>query len=118
MNRSWINLIIIAILTIVGIVAYQFYISLTGQNVDLNKPFTTQPLVADLGEQALRFLATQQDLVEYSNSDLDTVAADPASKETLNATPVPTDMLISEEVILIDDEAEITPTPEEIIVID
>jgi hypothetical protein len=117
MNRSWINLVIIAILTIVGIVSYQFYISLTGQNVDLNKPFTTQPLVADLGEEALRFLATQQTMVKYSNSDLDTVAADPASKEALNATPEPTDMPISEEVILID-ETEVTPTSEEIIIIE
>lgn len=102
MNRSWINLMIIAILTIVAIVSYQFYASLTGQNVDLNKPFTTQPLVADLGEQALRYLATQKSMVRYSNPDLDSVAADPASKASLSITTVPT----------------VTPTPEEIIVIE
>jgi hypothetical protein len=56
MNKNWLTLIIIAIITLLSVIGYQFYISITGQNTGFSK--TVMPINPDLGTSTLNAIQT------------------------------------------------------------
>lgn len=51
MNRTWIAFLILVIATIVGVIGYEFYISISGGNVSFDK--TVNQLPASLGAEKI-----------------------------------------------------------------
>ena len=70
MNKSWITLIGIAILTLLAIVGYEFYLSLTGVKSTFSKP-SLMILEEDLGIAELEYIETLEGVVLKEDSSLD-----------------------------------------------
>ena len=51
MNKNWLSLIIVAVVTLVGMIGYEFYISINGGNTDFSKTVTA--IDPDLGVTTL-----------------------------------------------------------------
>jgi len=51
MNKNWLTLIVIAIITTIIYMGYQFYFSLSGANITFDK--TIEPIEPDLGRNVL-----------------------------------------------------------------
>ena len=51
MNKNWLTLVVIALITILAVIGYEFYNSITGGNTDFNK--TVTPINSDLGVSTL-----------------------------------------------------------------
>lgn len=69
MSKSWIILIGIAILTLLAMIGYDFYNSISGNNVGFTKQVAQ--INPDLGEKQLQLLGTMDQKVLIKNSDLD-----------------------------------------------
>jgi predicted negative regulator of RcsB-dependent stress response len=69
MSKSWIALIVIAILSMLAMVGYDFYNSLSGNNIGFSKQ--VQQITPDLGQKQLQVLDTMDQKVLVKNADLD-----------------------------------------------
>lgn len=70
MNKTWITLIVMAMVTILLIVGYQFYISFSGQNVDFTKTLGSEKVSPNLGVTELEFLDTLEENVVVDDNEL------------------------------------------------
>lgn len=71
MNKTWITLIIVAVVTILAIVGYNFYRSISGDNLEFTKAVAGTPISPDLGTEQLEYLTVLQENVEVQSEDLD-----------------------------------------------
>ncbi|HLD03145.1 MAG TPA: hypothetical protein VJC17_00030 [Candidatus Dojkabacteria bacterium] len=69
MNRSWITLVVVAVVTLIIIAGYEFVNSLTGANLDFSKQVS--PIENDLGTQELIFLKGIKDNIQTPDENLD-----------------------------------------------
>ncbi|MCA9383574.1 hypothetical protein KC909_04355 [Candidatus Dojkabacteria bacterium] len=70
MNKTWVTLIIISLGTIMLMVAYQFYVSLSGQNVEFAKTLEN-PIDPNLGTFELDYLNSIRSNVQIENEELE-----------------------------------------------
>ncbi|MFQ5492960.1 MAG: hypothetical protein ACE5DX_02250 [Candidatus Dojkabacteria bacterium] len=71
MNRSWIALIVIAVVTMLGIIGYEFFQSLSGANVEFRRGIQTTELPADLGTKQLGFVGFLEESVLVKDAELE-----------------------------------------------
>lgn len=69
-ERTWFILIVIGFLEVLTFVGYQFYVSITGQNVDLVKKVNDEPIPASLGVENLEKLNSLQQNIIIQNEEL------------------------------------------------
>lgn len=69
-ERTWFILIVIGFLEVLIFVGYQFYVSITGQNVDLVKKVNDEPIPASLGVENLEKLNSLQQNIIIQNEEL------------------------------------------------
>lgn len=69
MNKNWLTLVIIAVITIIGIIVYQFYNSISGANADFNKSVTS--INSDLGMTTLNAVKKLDENVPVRDEALD-----------------------------------------------
>ena len=69
MNRPWITLVVIGVITLVIIAGYEFINSLSGGNLDFNKQVS--PIENDLGQNQLLFLSGLKNNVLVEDKTLD-----------------------------------------------
>ena len=70
MNKTWVTLIIISLGTIMLMVTYQFYVSLSGQNVEFAKTLEN-PIDPNLGTFELDYLNSIRSNVQIENEELE-----------------------------------------------
>lgn len=71
MDKTWLGLVVIGLIEVAAFVGYQFYLSVTGQNVEFEKKIEETELVPDLGVEQLVQLEELQNNVLVKDSELD-----------------------------------------------
>lgn len=69
-ERTWYILVLIGFIEVIIFVGYQFYTSLTGQNVDLVKRVDDTPIAPQLGVERLQKLDNLQNNVLIRDDEL------------------------------------------------
>ncbi|MCA9379773.1 hypothetical protein KC675_01190 [Candidatus Dojkabacteria bacterium] len=64
-------MVLIGFLEVLVFIAYQFYTSITGQNVDLVKRIDDKPIPADLGVEKLQTMKVLEGNILIQDSALD-----------------------------------------------
>ncbi|MEI7578639.1 MAG: hypothetical protein WCJ58_01210 [bacterium] len=70
MNKTWITLIAMAIITVLIMIGYEFFLSFTGQKSKFTKPPINQ-INPDLGIQELNYIKSLEGNVIRKNEQLD-----------------------------------------------
>jgi len=68
MNKTWLNMIIIAVITLALYVAYQFYVSVNGGNLSFNRNVSS--ISPDLGSEVLENMSTLEPNAPIHNDAL------------------------------------------------
>jgi hypothetical protein len=70
MSKSWIVLIVIAIITMLAIIGFEFYQSVSGANVQFTPKYETTDIAPDLGRKELLYLEQLETSVEVRDETL------------------------------------------------
>lgn len=70
-EKTFYILVLIGFIEVLIFIAYQFYASITGQNVDLVKKVDDKPISADLGIERFNLLRPLQSNILIQDSTLD-----------------------------------------------
>ena len=70
-EKTWYTMVLIGFLEVLIFIAYQFYTSITGQNVDLVKKINDTPISPELGIEKLTMKPVLEGNILIQNSDLD-----------------------------------------------
>lgn len=70
MDKTWLTLVVIGLIEVIAFAGYQFYLSLTGQNVEFRTRIEKTELSPDLGVEQLVQLENLQDNVLVKDIDL------------------------------------------------
>jgi hypothetical protein len=70
-EKTWYTMVLIGFLEVLVFIAYQFYTSITGQNVDLVKRIDDKPIPADLGVEKLQTMKVLEGNILIQDSALD-----------------------------------------------
>lgn len=70
-EKTWYTMVLIGFLEVLIFIAYQFYTSITGQNVDLVKRIDDKPIPADLGVEKLQTMKVLEGNILIQDSALD-----------------------------------------------
>ncbi|HRN86740.1 MAG TPA: hypothetical protein PKU78_02635 [Candidatus Dojkabacteria bacterium] len=70
-EKTWYTMVLIGFLEVLIFIAYQFYTSITGQNVDLVKKIDDTPISPELGIEKLTMKPVLEGNILIQNSDLD-----------------------------------------------
>lgn len=70
-EKTWYTMVLIGFLEVLVFIAYQFYTSITGQNVDLVKKIDDTPISPELGIEKLTMKPVLEGNILIQNSDLD-----------------------------------------------
>ena len=68
MSRTWMTFIVIAIIMLLAVMAYEFYVSINGGNVTFSK--TVTPIVNQLGTEQLATYSSYFDKVLVKDESL------------------------------------------------
>lgn len=68
MTKSWVIIIIIAVISILAVVGYDFYNSISGNNLSFNKE--VKQIAPDLGTKQLQVLDTMNVNILVKNEEL------------------------------------------------
>lgn len=70
MNPTWTKLIVLALITLLAVIGYEFYLSVTGSNQSFDK---TIPVIvkSDLGTKQLDALQNSSSYILVPNTELD-----------------------------------------------
>jgi hypothetical protein len=71
MNKTWLTIVIIASATLLAIISYNFYISITGGNVTFDKSVADLEMSTDLGQKQLTYIKELNVNISIPNSELD-----------------------------------------------
>jgi hypothetical protein len=75
MNKSWIALIVVAVITMLAVMGFEFYNSFSGSNVDFTPKFTDTSIPNDLGTKQLKFIDSLSQVITITDSQLNPVVA-------------------------------------------
>lgn len=70
-EKTWYTMVLIGFLEVLVFIAYQFYTSITGQNVDLVKRIDDKPIPAELGVEKLQTMKVLEGNILIQDSALD-----------------------------------------------
>lgn len=70
-EKTWYTMVLIGFLEVLVFIAYQFYTSITGQNVDLVKKIDDTPISPELGIEKLTMKPVLEGNILIQDSDLD-----------------------------------------------
>jgi len=70
-ERAWYTLVLIGFIEVLIFIAYQFYMSISGQNVDLVKRVSDTPISPELGVERLQKMDYLQDNILIKDEELD-----------------------------------------------
>lgn len=88
MNKSWIFIIVIAIVSMLAIIGFEFYMSVSGGNSEFVKQIQDEPINPDLGVNKLDFISSLEDNILVVDESLDQVL--PTVTVTPSGIVVPT----------------------------
>lgn len=69
-ERTWYTLVLIGFIEVLIFIAYQFYMSISGQNVDLVKRVSDTPIAPELGVERLQKMDYLQNNVLIKDEEL------------------------------------------------
>jgi hypothetical protein len=70
-EKTWYTMVLIGFLEVLVFIAYQFYTSITGQNVDLVKKIDDKPISSELGIEKLQMKQVLEGNILIQDSALD-----------------------------------------------
>ena len=70
MNKTWITLIVVAVVSTLVVVGYNFYLSITGQNNQFVRP-TKPNIEPNIGVEQLTYIKSLESYVLVGNDELD-----------------------------------------------
>lgn len=70
-EKVWYTIVLIGFIEVLVFIAYQFYTSITGQNVDLIKKVDDTPISSELGIEKLQNMGVLQQNILIQDDDLD-----------------------------------------------
>lgn len=70
-ERAWYILVLIGFIEVLIFIAYQFYMSISGQNVDLVKRVPDTPISPELGVERLQKMEYLQNNILIKDGELD-----------------------------------------------
>lgn len=70
-EKTWYTMVLVGFLEVLVFIAYQFYTSITGQNVDLVKKIDDKPISSELGIEKLQMKRVLEGNILIQDSALD-----------------------------------------------
>ncbi len=90
MNKSWVALIAIAVITMLAVMGFEFYNSVNGGNVDFTPKFTDTTIPSDLGTKQLKFIYSLSQIITVTDSQLNPVVSPTPVFDNTNVGPTVT----------------------------
>lgn len=69
-EKTWYTMVLIGFIEVLVFIAYQFYSSITGQNVDLVKKVDDSPISPNLGIEEIQRIKVLESNILIKDSDL------------------------------------------------
>lgn len=70
-EKTWYTMVLIGFIEVLIFIAYQFYASITGQNVDLVKRIDDKPISSELGIDKLQTMKVLESNILIQDGNLD-----------------------------------------------
>ena len=70
-EKTWYTMVLIGFIEVLIFIAYQFYASITGQNVDLVKRIDDKPISSELGIDKLQTMKVLESNILLQDGNLD-----------------------------------------------
>lgn len=89
MSKSWIVLAVIALVTVLGVIAFEFYQSINGSNVEFVPKVQVGDVSPDLGSNELKYVSSLRSLMLVDDATLNNLPVSVTPTPSVSGIPSP-----------------------------